>query len=656
MLAHRINRFPKLLMVILSAGLLLAACQSSTPTATPGPDLPTQPAAPTATMQPPTPTAPPENTLVVCLAEEPQTLYPYGGAGRSMWSVLEAVYDGPFDTRQYDLQPVILQKIPDLADGDAQLTPLAVRAGDPVIDAGGNLVALQTGTRVFPAGCSAPECAVTWNGTAELQLDQLRVTFRLLPGLLWSDGAPLSADDSLFSYQLASDPATPVSKYLLDRTYDYEVVDAQTVTWTGVPGFFDQRYGAFFFMPLPRHAWGERGAAGLLADQSVARAPLGWGPYVVEEWVAGDHITLRKNPNYFRAGEGLPVFDTLLFRFPGTTGDTNLAALMTGECDVVDQHPDFVTMFPGLLERENNGTLKTYAGQGPEWEHLDFGIRPASYDDGYDPAGGDRADFFGDARTRQAFAACIDRQGIVDELLYRRSQVPTTFLPGGHPQVVDGLPAHPYDPAAGAALLEAAGWVDDDGDPTTPRVARGVAGVPDGTPFVVDYRTTEASLRQQVAARVAQGLAGCGIRATPRFFSPGDLFGPGPDGVVFGRQFDLVQFSWEASSRPNCQLYASEQIPGESNLWTGANITGYSSSAFDEACQAAARTRPSDPAYGERSQAVQRLFASDLPVIPLYAYLKIAISRPDLCGFDLDVTARSVFWNIESLSFGAACP
>lgn len=648
--------FALLPFLLLTASLLLAACQSPTPTNQPTPLDPTLPAAPTETTLPHTITPVPERTLLVCLADEPQTLYPYGGSGRSMWSVLEAIYDGPFDSRNYELQPVILQKIPTLVGGDAVLTPVAVRDGDAVVAADGSLTTLQFGTRVFPAGCSASDCAVTWDGASELQMDQLAVTFKLLPDLKWSDGAALTSDDSLFSYSLAADPATPVSKYLLDRTYTYQAPDAQTVTWTGLPGFFEQRYGSFFFSPLPRHAWGALSAANLLVDESVTRAPLGWGPYTVEEWVAGDHITLRKNANYFRAGEGLPGFDTLVYRFIGAQGDTNLAGLMTGECDVVDQNPDFYSMFPGLLDRETNGRLKTYVGQGPEWEHLDFGIRPAAYDDGYNPAAGDRADFFGDVRTRQAFAACIDRQGIVDEYLYRRSQAPLTFLPGGHPQVVEGLPTYPFDPAAGAKLLDEVGWKDSDQDPATPRVAQGVVGVPDGTPFAIDYRTTEAELRRQVAERVAQGLRGCGIQVTPSFSSPGDLFGPGPEGVVFGRQFDLTEFSWEASARPNCQLYVASQMPGANNLWTGANIGGYSNAGFDAACEAVTHTRADDPAYAERSQVVQTQFATDLPVIPLYATLKIAISRPDLCGLEMDVTARSIFWNIENLSVGSTCP
>lgn len=642
------------LLSILLTLALLAACQSTPVFPTASPSVPT--AALTeaiATVEPTQPaTASPVNTLVVCTQVEPQTLYIYGGSSSSMWSVLEAVYDGPFDARGFSSQPVILQKIPSLADGDALLRPVTVQAGDSVVDVNGNLAALAAGMQVLPAGCSSPDCAVTWDGASALSLDQLVVTFKLREGITWSDGEPLTAEDSVFSYSVAADPATPVSRYLTDRTFTYKALDPLTVEWTGLPGFYEQRFGTFFWLPLPNHLLGSKSAVALLTDPVATRSPVGWGPYVIEEWTAGDHITLRKNERYFRAAEGLPAFDTLVYRFIGEAADGNLNALLAGECDVIDQNMQFLEMLPGLLEREAQGKLVTYVGQGPEWEHLDFGIRPASYDDGYDPAAGDRPDLFGDARVRQAFAYCIDRETIIQNFLYRRSIVPNGYLPPSHPLYLEDLPAYAFDPEQGSRLLDEAGWKDTDGNPDTPRVAAGVANVPDGTLLSVTYKTTEAKLRQNVAQAVAANLSACGVGTRLEFQNPGLLFGPGPDGAVFGRQFDLVQFSWEASARPNCLLYASTQVPGEDNLWTGPNVTGLASAGFDAACVAAYWARPGDADYAERSRQSQEQFAGEVPAIPLYFYPKIAISRPEVCGMDLDVTARSILWNIEALWWG----
>jgi peptide/nickel transport system substrate-binding protein len=637
-------------LVILAAGLL-AGCQTD---ATPTEAAPTAAIPPTATVVPSATPVPPR-TLTVCLSEEPQTLYPYGGSSRSMWNVLEAIYDGPFDTRQFSTQAVILEKIPSLADGDAVIQAVTVQAGDPVVDSSGTLAALAAGMKVNPAGCFAPDCAVAWDGSSALQMDQLSVTFKLKSGVQWSDGQPVTAQDSVYSFNIAADPATPVNKGVVDRTASYTASDAQTVQWTGVPGYIEQRYPTFFFLPLPEHAWTGKSAAQLLEDETVRRSPLGWGAYTVEEWVAGDHIRLKKNPAYFRAAEGLPKFDFVEYRFTGSPADSALMSLVGGKCDIVDQEPGFLKMMEELINTETNGRLKLYLGVGPEVEQLAFGIRPASYDDGYDLTTGDRPDLFGDVRTRQAFAQCIDRQKIVKQFFFNRSAVPAGYLPPSHPLFQADLPAYAYDPQAGGQMLDQAGWKDTDGNPSTPRVAAGVAGVPDGTSLQVSLLTTNAPLRQEVARQVTAALTACGVGMTTGLLNPGDLYAPGPDGPLFGRKFDLAMFSWESGARPACQLYIGAQAPAAANRWTGANVTGFADPAFDAACQSALSAMPDQADYAARVRGAERLFAEDLPAIPLYYQLKIAISRPDLCGLDLDLSARSLLSNLESLDYGAGC-
>lgn len=630
--------------LILLAGLLLAACQAMGGTPQPAPTGTASPSAPTVE---PSPTPVPPKTLTVCLSEEPQTLYIYGGSSRSMWNVLEAVYDGPYDTRQFSTQAVILAKMPSLADGDAVLQPVTVQSGDPVVNTAGQLVAFAPGVVVFPSGCNSPECAVAWDGSAALQMDRLSVTFKLLDGIRWSDGAPLTAEDSVFSFDLAAHPDSPTSKGVIDRTASYTALDALTVEWVGVPGFVDQRYPTFFFSPLPKHVLGGLSAAEILQDETARRKPLGWGPYVIDEWIPGERIRLSKNAQYFRAGEGLPRYDFLEFTFNGNPADSALMALVGGQCDIVDQNDGFLPLLEELINTENNGRLKLYLAQGAEWEHLDFGIRPASYDDGYDPASGDRPDLFGDVRTRRAFALCIDRGKLITELFKNRSAVPAGYLPPSHPLFQADLPAYSYDPQAGAQLLDEVGWKDADGDPNTPRVAAGISGVPDGTPLQAQLLTTSAAIRQEVARQVRDGLAACGVGTTTVFMDPGTLFAAGPQGPLFGRSFDLAMFYWESGARTPCQLYTSEQAPSSANQWIGANVTGYTNPAFDAACRAAFWSLPDQADFAAKNQAAERLFAEELPVIPLYYQLKIAISQPDLCGLELDLTARSLLSNLE---------
>jgi peptide/nickel transport system substrate-binding protein len=645
--------------ILVCFSFVLVSCGPKAPAASAAPVSATHPANATTVPATPTPVLPTATaapkSLVVCLGQEPTTLYPYGGSSRAMWSVLEAIYDGPIDTVNFQPKPVILKKLPAFNDG-AVIESVDVKSGDTIVDASGSVTTLAAGMRIAPSGCYGPDCATQYDGTSPLKMDHLKLTYQLLPGLKWSDGAPLTAADSQYSYELSKDPATPVSRKYIARTASYKAIDDQTVTWTGLPGYVPQSFENFFWMPLPEHLWKSMDASALLTTDMAVRSPVGWGPYKIYEWVQGDHIQLVKNPNYFRASEGLPKFDTLVFRFLGEPADNNITALLTKECDVVDQTSLLDEQLEMVLDLQQSGKLKAFIGQGPEWEHLDFGILPAAYDDGYNVTGGDRPDIFGDPRVRQAFAYCSDRQGIVDTVFFGKSSVPNGFIPPSSPLYAKDIKPIAFDPNVGGQLLDAAGWKDADGNPQTARVSQGVKNVPDGTNLMVNYATTKAPVRMAVAQKLVASLAQCGIQVNVQYADPGALYGAGPDGLLFGRKFDLAEFAWDAGVQPACSLYETDQIPTKDNNWLKVNITGYSSPAYDAACEALKMTPPGQTdALAQRLTSVQSIFNQDVPSIPLYFRLKVAIGRPDLCGMDMDVSARSDLWNIESLDYGAAC-
>jgi peptide/nickel transport system substrate-binding protein len=543
-----------------------------------------------------------------------------------------------------------------LENGDAIISPVDLVAGDEVLNAAGELVALEAGVQVLPSGCTSSDCAIAWDGSAPLQVDRLTLRYRLLAGLTWSDGTPLTASDSVFSYEITQDPATPVSRRSLHRTASYTAIDETTVEWVGVPGFLPVRFDSLFWLPLPQHALNGISPAQLLTAEESARRPLGWGPYVLQEWVDGDHITLVKNERYFRSSEGLPAFDTLVYRFLGRPADNNLAALLVNECDIVDQTSLLDEQLDAVQDLARTNKLKAYIGQGPEWEHLDFGIRPASYDDGYNPVLGDRPDLFYDVRVRQAFAYCTDRQGIVDDVLWGFSSVPGGYLPPEHPNFLPDLTPLPFDVSEGRRLLDEAGWKDLDGDPNTPRTAAGVTNVYDGAFLSVNYATTQAPLRVEIAKRLAASLSECGIQVNVQYYTPGELYAPGPGGILFGRNFDLAQFAWETGLEPPCHLYESDQVPTAGNNWLKVNVTGYSNPTYDAACHAARQVHPyAQDSYQQAHENVQRILAQELPSIPLFFRLKMAVSRPDLCGMEMDVTVRSALWNLELFDYAEGC-
>ena len=612
----------------------------------------------------PTPTPAPESTstaipvpprqLTVCMGQEPASLYPVNNPSAVAQSVLAAIYDGPIDTNSYSYQPVILEHLPSIENGDAQLFPKSVSVGDQVVDASDTPVTLAIGVNVRPAGCYGDACVIQYNGTSQIQMDQMQVTFRMLPGLTWSDGEPLTAEDSVFSYQITADPATTGSKYLVDRTQSYEATDMVTVQWWGRPGFIDPTYFTNFWSPLPKHLWSKIPINQMAETDESARTPLGWGAYVVQEWVTGDHITLTKNPRYFRGGEGLPKFDILTFRFVSDPG-TAISDLLAGTCDILDPSIQLDGQVDVLRSMAGKNQLQALFTTVPIMEELALGIQPASYDN-HNNTGRSRPDYFSDRRVRQAVAMCLDRQKVVDSVLAGLTDIPNSFLPQAHPLYSPNVTAYSLNIAAASQLLEQAGWRDVDNNPSTPRQAWGVPGISSGTPFEVNYVTTNAVQRQQVSTILVASLEQCGIKVDVQYLDSTVLYAEGPEGVLFGRNFDLAEFAMGSTGiEPPCNWYTTSAIPNGTNHWVGENVSGYSSPAFDAACQTSQQSLPDDDTHRAAYARAQAIFVEDLPIIPLYWRVKTAAARTGICHFSLDPTAASNLWNIEAFDSGAGC-
>ncbi|HSO13845.1 MAG TPA: ABC transporter substrate-binding protein [Anaerolineales bacterium] len=636
--------------ILILLTLTFSAC---TPQVT---EIPVIPVVPTETSSPlPMPT-PASRSLTICLGDEPTTLYPYGGLNSAARSVLSAVYDGPMDVSDYVHEAVILEKVPNLADGDAQVGTVTVSAGDLVVESGGAVVSLETGVRIRPSGCRSDSCAVNYDGSSQIQMDQMVATFTMLEGLTWSDGEPLTANDSVYSFGLASSDDTPVSKFLFDRTQTYEAADDVTVQWWGLPGFIDPEYYTNFWMPLPEHKWSEFSASELLQVDVSSRAPLGWGPYILEGWTPGESIHLIKNLNYFRAESGLPKFDELTYLFM-PDANTAMTALVDGTCDVLDPSINLDGQVSLLQQMQADEQARLLTAQTNTMEWLGFGILHASYDNGYNSTGSnpDRPDFFGDVRIRKAIAFCLDRQKVVDTVLFGLTHVPDSYLPFDHPLHNGNLQTYEFDPASGREILEQAGWIDHDNDPSTPRQSLGVSKVPNGIPLVLNYFTTSATQRRQVVEIFTASLAECGIGLNPVYYTASDFYAQGPVGPLFGRQFDLAQYAIGVDTlEPQCSWFTTNQIPKESNNWVGTNVSGFSDPDFDNACEGALQVLPNEPEYTSHQRA-QEFFAFELPSIPLYMRLKVAATRNDFCGFTLDPFSAYALADIESFDYGSEC-
>lgn len=593
--------------------------------------------------------APAEKQLIICMAQEPDTLYPYGGSMLAATAVQVALFETEITTFSYDYQARGIEEIPSLENGLAVVNSVEVAAGDTVLDAAGDIVELAEGVSVI----NSDGDTVEFDGTP-VMMDQMAVDFTLTPRV-WSDGTPVTAADSVYSFNLNGDPDTPAGKFVYDRTTSYEATSDLGLRWTGIPGYLDSTYFINVWQPLPEHNLGGFTAAELLEAPEASRLPVGDGPFRIVDWVAGDSIVLEANPYFWRQEEGYPLLDGVTYKF---IPDTNqlVAQLLSGQCDIGTQDGLDSSQSPFLIEAENSGLLVPYFQTGTVFEHIDFGVN--SYGDFGDDIG--RPDWFEDVRVRQAMTMCTDRQGMVDNILYGRSEVIHSYTPTVHPLYPeDGMTEWPYDTDAANALLDEAGFVDSDGDGIR-EYPGGPNGEFAGEPFYVTLGTTTGNeMRQQMTQIFKENMLDCGIEIELYYVPSSEWFADGPDGPVFGRRFDLGEFAWISAVAPGCNLYLTNSITGPEDEgfggWGNTNNTGWSNEAFDAACLQALGSLPGTAEYENGHKEAQRIFSNEVPVIPAFLRLIVAAARPEVVGFGVDPTGGTEIQNIYAfdLDFSA---
>lgn len=608
----------------LTALVLLAACAA--------PLLPLRRTAPIGSPSPfakPTPSPTPEpKALTICLPDAPDSLYIYGTDSEAARHVWHALYDGPIDNRDYRHQPVILTELPSLGSG-AEVKTTTVQDGDRVLAASGSVMQLAPGVTVRDAQGER----TTFSGEP-VPMPYMVVTFTLRSDVHWSDGHRLTADDSVYAFEVAADSARSDDEYLIARTASYRALDDNRVVWESVPGFIDTSYFLNLWHPLPRHAWADLSASELITAEASSRAPIGWGPFAIREWTP-DAITVERNLFYFRASEGLPRVDEINFRFIPDARDF-AQQIASGACDIVTHDAG------AILDLDKLGTSSDLAAittMKSTWELLAFGISP--------PEAYHRPDFFEDVRVRRAIAQCLDRRAMAEEASLVGDRVLHSYLPPEHPaHAGEALTTWSHDVEAGKRLLAEAGWRDENGDGV--REAHGVPGIEDGTRFEVTYKTTDDPLRRRIATLVRDQLRACGLEITLGHQTAEDLFAPGPEGDLMGRKFDLAQFALRATADPLCDLFLSSQIPDERN-WNRPNVAGFIDGAYDKACREALRALPGNPNYIPTQAEPQRIFSQRLPVLPLFQTQKTTLARPSVQGLSPNPSQWSELWNLEEI-------
>ena len=387
--------------------------------------------------------------------------------------------------------------------------------------------------------------------------DGKTITYKLREDVTWSDGEPLTADDFVFTYDMIMS-----DKNIVNGRYPYEdyvtsvvATDAHTVTATLSEPFAAWLTYLFAYV-LPKHVLQPVfEAEGTIDNAEWNKAPtVGVGPFVFSEWESGSHLVFKANPNWIKPAKLEQVFIRIV---PDDAAQE--AAILAGDTDIG------VFLSSDQMEKlEADGTVDVVAV-------------PSGYDEGWflnvNPA--TARPFMLDVNVRKAIALATDRFTIVKDLLVEEvNPVNVTFWDATAPYGNPDLAPYPYDPDQAKALLDAAGWLDSNGDGTRDK---------DGVELVVRYITNQRELRKSVQAVVQQQWSLVGIGAelvnhsSDIYWNSYNDGGPQAQGL-----YDVAEYSSvgafpdpEASANWLCSEISSADNPD------GANWQGYCSEAMD---------------------------------------------------------------------------
>jgi peptide/nickel transport system substrate-binding protein len=471
-------------------------------------------------------------------------------------------------------------------------------------------------------------------------MDRMVMAFSFREDLTWSDGNPVTAGDSFFSYQLADNTQSSGDQWALDRTETYFILDERTIQWVGRPGFSTADLEKFFWYPLPSYLYeGDWSLSEVQMDSRLTSSPLSYGPFVLSDWGEGQ-MYFKPNPYYTHANEGLPILDALTVQQVGGGPQAAWKALKSGQCDLLDSSFGIENDWELLLEIQEDELFEVYSSMRGDWMQLVFGM------EGID----DQPGFLENSLTRQAIVACLDREQIRDVTTGGLSPLWSSFLPPERSQL-DLIDQLSYDPQNGQDLLEQVGWRDNDGDPGTPLTAEDVVNVPIGTELSLSLWVSNSGLHKELAGIIQESLAGCGIGVVVNSMSSEALYAPGPNGPLFGRRFDLALISWQPMPDLDCKYYLTSQIPDTDNSWIGTNIAGLSNVGYDQVCCDAALALPD--VFPDVVTSAEQSYLSLMPSIPLFSVPQVIVASPIACFTRAFSTELELF---ESLAYYDLCP
>lgn len=442
---------------------------------------------------------------------------------------------------------------------------------------------------------------------------RMQTTWRLRPNVKWHDGAPFTADDLFFSWQVNSHPEIPgvQSSSIVPYVERIEAPDAETLLITWKTTFYRALYVGFVELwPYPKHLLGE-------AFQGDKEAFLNlpyWttqyvhlGAFRVADFGLGEQVVLERFDDYFR---GRPKVDTIVVRIIPDP-NTMYSNLLAGAVDVVTETTLPIDLFARVRDEWQQTGGGTVVQRDGNWFFLNVQ---------YNPDFGRLAELRQDVRVRRGLLAALDRDALRAVTLPGFADTePDSFMPKRDPRAeAVGTPfaRYRYDPSLAARELADAGWR---------RAPDGQILNAAGDPIEIAIRSTSSNVREM--GIIAQGWRDLGLRVSEEPV-PGNLTSDRP----YRATFPGLEITAQMNGDQILARFDGRLCPRPPRF-AGAQGGCYSNTELDGLIDKLHGTLDIRE-QGLVLKNIGDLFASELVMLPLYFAVNLAAVRKGVQALD----------------------
>jgi peptide/nickel transport system substrate-binding protein len=382
-----------------------------------------------------------------------------------------------------------------------------------------------------------PLLAESW----EVSEDKLKYTFKIREGIKWHDGTPFTSEDVVFSYKTIMNPKvdSPQLRSYFQEIRDVKALDELRVEFTYARPYFLALEFCGGMPIVPKHIFDN----GDFNTNPAGRDPIGTGPYKFVKWSTGREIVLEKNADYW--GEK-PKLDKIIFKII-TDQTVAFQVLKRKDLDVSGLTPiqwERQTSSPAFKESFDKLSYFT-----PNYSYIGWNSKRP---------------FFADKQVRTAMTHLVNRELILDKILYNLGAIVTNPFYINSPEYDKSIKPLDYNPVKAEELLKEAGWVDHDDDGIRDK---------DGVKFAFEFLIPGGSeTGEKIATILKEELDNMGIQMDIRK----------TEWAVFTarlneRNFDAVTLAWSMGVESDpYQIWSSTQAE------SGSNFIGFKNEEADK--------------------------------------------------------------------------